>query len=137
MSKPFGFVLVVFAALAVAAGALAAAPTITIDLKGGFGNRIYKACGITHHYILFHPGPVIAIKGLVTPVPSRFRVKLKVKQCVHGTFKSVWVGSAHERRDGSYIGAYVPRHRGWFYARAYVHVGTDTGKSNKRYFQVR
>jgi hypothetical protein len=136
MSKRSAFVVVALA-LVVASSALAAALTVTINLKGGLGNRTYKACGLIHHYTLFHPGRAIAIEGAVRPVPASFRVKLKVKQCLHGSFKTIWIGAAHERPDGSYRGAYVTHRRGSFFARAYVHVGTSTVKSDKRYFQVR
>jgi hypothetical protein len=137
VSKRSAFVVGALVALAVAAGALAAAFTVTINLKGGLGNRTYKACGLTHHYTLFHPGRAIAIEGAVRPAPASFRVKLKVKQCLHGSFKTIWVGPAHERPDGSYRGAYVPHRRGSFFARAYVHAGSNTIESDKRYFQVR
>jgi hypothetical protein len=130
--------LCTIAALVFATGAVAAAlsVTVTLDLKGGVGSRTHKACGLTHHYTLFHPGRAIALAGVVKPVPPRFRVKLKVKQCVHGTFQTIWVGSAHERADGSYRGAYLPHRRGLFFVRAYVHIGTRTTKSDKRYFQL-
>ena len=137
MSERFTFPLIAFAALAVATGALAATSTVTINLKGGLGNRTYRACGLTHHYTLFHPGRAIAIEGTVTPAPTHFRVKLKVKQCLHGRFTTIWVGSAHERPDGSYRGMFVPHHRGPFFARAYARIGTQTVKSDKRYFQVK
>lgn len=125
-------------ALAFATVAIAAplATTVTLDLKGGVGSRTHKACGVTHHYTLFHPGYSIALAGVVRPAPSHFRVKLKVKQCVHGTFQTIWIGSAHERADGSYRGAYLPHRRGLFFIRAYVHIGTRTIKSDKRYLQI-
>ena len=137
MSKRSTLALVTFLALAFATSAVAAyTTTATLDLKGGFASRTHKACGVTHHYTLFHPGRSIALAGIVRPAPSSFRVKLKVKQCVRGTFRTTWVGSAHERTDGSYRGSYLPRARGLFFVRAYVHIGTRTVKSDKRYFQI-
>ena len=138
MSKRYTLALVALVALAVATGALAATPTLTINLKGGLvGNKAYKACGLTHHYRLFHRGRAIAIEGVLTPALTGFRVKLKVKQCLHGRFTTIWVGSAHERRDGSYRGAFVPHHNGPFFVRAYAHIGARTIKSDKRYFQIK
>lgn len=126
------------AALTLAAAAVAAplATTVTLDVKGGFGSRTHRACGVTHHYTVFHPGRSIALAGVVKPAPTHFRVKLKVKQCVHGTFQTVWVGSAHERVDGSFRGSYLPHRRGLFFVRAYAHIGTRTIKSDKRYIQI-
>ncbi len=63
-------------------------------------------------------------------------MKLKVKQCVNGSFRAVWVGSAHERRDGSFRGSFLPRRPGLFFARAYSHIGRQTLKSDKQYFRV-
>ena len=125
-------------ALALATAAIAAplATTVSLDLKGGNGSRTHKACGVVHHYTLFHPGHAIALAGVVKPAPAHFRIKLKVKQCVRGTFQTIWVGSAHERADGSYRGSYVPRRRGLFFVRAYAHIGTRTIRSDKRYFQI-
>lgn len=138
MPRYSAVILCTIAALALVAAAVAAplATTITLDLKGGFGNRTHNACGATHHYTLFHPGRSIAVAGVVRPAPARFRVKLKVKQCVRGTFQTVWVGSAHERTDGSYRGSYLPRRRGLFFLRAYAHIGTRTIKSDKHYLQI-
>jgi hypothetical protein len=126
------------AALAFAAAAVAAplATTVSLDLKGGVGSRTHKACGVTHHYTLFHPGHSIALAGVVKPAPASFRVKLKVKQCVHGTFQTIWAGSAHESTDGSYRGTYLPHRRGLFFVRAYAHIGARTIKSDKRYLQI-
>lgn len=137
MSKRASFALAAFAALAVATGALAATLTLTINLKGGHGNRTYKACGTTHHYTLYQRGHAIAIEGAARPAPASFRIKLKVKQCLHGSFTTIWIGHPRERPDGSYQGAYVPHRRGSFFARAYLHTGTRTIKSDKAYFQVR
>lgn len=137
MSKRSTIFFVAFCALTFATGAVAAyATTATLDLKGGFASRTHKACGATHHYTLFHPGHPIALAGTVKPAPPSFRVKLKVKQCVRGTFRTTWVGSAHERTDGSFRGSYLPHARGLFFVRAYVHIGTRTVKSDKRYIQI-
>ena len=130
--------LCTIAALVLAAAAIAAplATTVTLDLKGGAGSRTHKACGLTHHYTLFHPGHSIALAGVVRPAPASFRVKLKVKQCIRGSFQTIWVGSAHERADGSYRSAYIPHRRGLFFVRDYAHIGTQTIKSDKHYFQI-
>lgn len=138
MPRYSAVILVSTAALALAATAIATplTTTVALDLKGGFGNRTHNACGATHHYTLFHRGHSIALAGAVKPAPTSFRVKLKVKQCVHGTFQTIWVGSAHERADGTFRGSYLPRRRGLFFVRAYAHIGARTVKSDKRHFQI-
>ncbi len=54
-------------AIVTAGGAVAAAPAVTLNLKGGFGNHTLKACGLTHHYTFFHRGRAIAIEGESDP----------------------------------------------------------------------
>jgi hypothetical protein len=117
----------------VAAGAATIA--VSLNLQGGYANRTLKACALTHHYTLFHRGQAIRVSGAVSPVPSgAFRLKLKVKQCVRGRFRTVWVGSAQMRPDGTFRGTLPPRRAGYFFARAYYE-GTTTVKSDKQYFK--
>jgi hypothetical protein len=139
MRKHRAVIAAVFTALVVAAAAVAAsaASTITINLQGGAGSRTFKACGALHHYTVYRVGTRIQIDGVVSPRPASFRVKLKVKQCVRGTFRTVWSAGAHERSDGTYTGVFVARRRGAFFARAYLHIGARTVRSDKTHFQVR
>lgn len=137
MTTHRALIVATFAALVVAAGAAAAGLTVTLNLKGGVGSRTFKACGAPHHYTLYRHGSRIKIDGKATPAPAGFRVKLKVKQCVRGTFRTIWTAGAHERPDGTFTGFFPARRRGAFFARAYVHVGTHTVKSAKQHFQVR
>ena len=129
--------LVVAAVASVAAvSAVAAATSVTLDLEGGYGNRTLKACGITHHYTLYHGERAIGVRGAVVPAPAAaFRVKLKVKQCVRGSFRTVWVGNAQVSSDGTFDGAIPPRRRAFFFARAYYERATPI-KSDKQYFRV-
>jgi hypothetical protein len=128
-------VLVAALALAAAATAGAAAITVSLNLQGGFANRTLRACALTHHYTFFHRGRAIGVNGAVSPTPNgTFRLKLKVKQCVHGRFRTVWVGSAHARSDGTFRATLPPRRAGYFFARAYYE-GATTVKSDKQYFK--
>lgn len=138
MTKHRAVIVAAVTALVAAAGVAAAmtASAITINLQGGTGSRTLKACGATHHYTVYRAGTRIQIKGAVSPTPTTFRVKLKVKQCVRGAFRTIWSAGAHERSDGTYTGVFVARHRGAFFARAYLHIGTHTVKSEKKHFQV-
>lgn len=124
-------------ALVVAAGATAASLSVTVNLKGGTGSRTLRACGALHHYTLYRSGSPIEIDGAARPAPAAFRAKLKVKQCIRGTFRTIWTTGVHERPDGTFSGVFVARSRGAFFARAYVHVGARTFKSAEEHFQVR
>ena len=76
------------------------------------------------------------MNGAVSPAPSgAFRVKLKVKQCIRGRFRAVWVGSAQVKPDGTFQGTVPPRRAGYFFARAYYYAGTTAFKSDKQYFK--
>ena len=130
-------ILVLAAAIALAAAMTAGAASITVslNLQGGYANRTLKACALTHHYTLFHRGRAISVNGAVSPAPSgTFRLKLKIKQCLRGRFRTVWVGSAHVRSDGTFRGTLPPRRVGYFFARAYYE-GATTVKSDKQYFK--
>ena len=128
--------LVTACALAAAVTAGAAAITVNLNLQGGYANRTLRACALTHHYTLFHHGRTISVNGAVSPAPTgAFRVKLKVKQCVRGRFRAVWVGTAQVRPDGTFQGTVPPRRVGYFFARAYYYVGATTVKSDKQYFK--
>lgn len=121
--------------LAAAVTAGAAAITVSLNLQGGYANRTLKACALTHHYTFFHHGRAIGVNGAISPAPSvTFRLKLKVKQCIRGRFRTVWVGSAKVRSDGTFQGTLPPRRTGYFFARAY-YKGATTVKSDKQYFK--
>ncbi len=129
--------LVLAATIALAAAITAGAATITVNLnlQGGYANRTLKACALNHHYTLFHHGRAISVNGAVSPTPSgAFRLKLKIKQCLRGRFRTVWIGSAHVKPDGTFRGTLPPRRIGYFFARAYYE-GTTTVKSDKQYFK--
>lgn len=137
MTTRRALIVAALAALLVVTGAAAASITVTINLQGGAGSRTLKACGALHHYTLYRAGTRIKIDGKAIPAPTTFRVKLKVKQCLRGTFRTIWTGGAHERTDGTFTGFYLARRRGTFFARAYLHTGTHTYKSDKQHFEIR
>src|SRR6266568_7881417 len=71
--------------------ASAAAPRVTLNLKGGHANRELVACGIRHHYTFFRVAKPLSMDGSVQPVPrGTWRVKVKVKKCIRGRFRIVW-----------------------------------------------
>ncbi len=124
------------------AGALAAAAattsSVTLNLQGGYANRQLTACSLKHHYTFFHAGNAITMKGSVAPTPaSGWRVKVKVKQCLRGSFRAVWAGYASGHADGSFKTTYRASRRGFLFARAYYYGATPTVRSDKQYFRVR
>ena len=137
MTRHRALIVAALAALVVAAGAAAGSVAVTLNLQGGIGSRTLKACGALHHYTVYRRGSRIEMDGKVAPAPAAFRVKLKVKQCVRGTFRTIWSGGAHERADGTFSGVFLARRRGVFFARAYVHVGSHTFRGDKQHFDVR
>jgi len=132
--------LVVCAAVAVVAvaAALAASTVVLLNLQGGYANRTLRACAILHHYTFFHRGQSIAMNGSVSPTPSAgtWRVKVKVKRCLTGRFRTIWIGHAAGRSDGTFLIAFRPRSPGFFFVRAYYDGVRPTATSDKQYFRV-
>jgi hypothetical protein len=128
--------IVAITVLSAAAVAGAAQVTVTLDLQGGYANRTLRACALTHHYTLYRRGQAITVKGLVTPAPTgTVRLKLKIKQCLNGRFRTVWIGSGRMHSNGAYVGTLPPRRRGFYFVRAYDEKPT-TVKSDKQYFRT-
>jgi hypothetical protein len=126
--------LAALAALLLAAAPAQAGGGVTLNLKGGTGNRTLRACGIRHHYTLFRPGARIEVDGTVPGGAAAFTAKVKVKKCVRGHF----VTGLQQRVSGSagrYRGAFAPGARGYYFARTYYRSGTVM-KSDKQYFKV-
>jgi len=125
--------------LALLAGAAAAASfSLQLKLVGGYANRELTACSLRHHYTFFHPRAPIAIRGSVTPTPrGTWQVKVKVKQCLRGRFRTVWFRHAPGHADGTFKTSYPAPRRGYFFARAYYYGVTPAATSDKQYFRVR
>lgn len=127
--------------LALLAGAAVAATTalsLQLNLAGGYANRELTACSLRHHFVFFHQRAAIAIKGSVTPAPSgTWEVKVKVKQCLRGRFRTVWFRHAPGHVDGTFKTSYPAPRRGDFFARAYYYGVTPAATTDKQYFRVR
>jgi hypothetical protein len=119
--------------------AAGAASTVLLNLQGGYTNQTLVACGIKHHYTFFHVGSPLRTNGSVQPVPRAtvWTIKVKVKKCVAGRFRTVWSGHARGKADGSFAITYTPHRRGSFFARAYYYGVRPAARSDKQYFRVR
>ena len=134
-------ILASFAAIAafafLALPASAAAPVVTLNLKGGYANQTRTACGIQHHYTAFHVLHAVTVAGTVRPAPSgSWEVKVKVKKCISGRFRTVWTAHTPGHPDGGFKTSYKPRRRGYFFARAYYYKVTPAAHSDKQYFHA-
>jgi hypothetical protein len=109
-----------------------------LDLEAGYANRALRACAIVHHYTFFKRARVIRMNGMVSPAPTGtgWRVKVKVKRCTAGRFRTVWAGHAVGDKAGRYDIAYRSRRSGSYFARAYYYGVKPTAKSDKEYFRV-
>jgi hypothetical protein len=108
----------------------AAQTAVTLNLKGGTGNRVQRACRIRHHYTLYHRGTAVAFSGTVPGASGTFTVKVKVKQCSGGRFVTRYAMKV-TGRNGAFRGTLRPVGRGAFFARAYF----GAVKSDKQYFR--
>jgi hypothetical protein len=108
---------------------------VTLNLKGGVGNRTLRACGIRHHYTLYRRGPRIAYDGTVAGAAGAFTVKVKVKKCIRGQFVTRFEQHI-AGRAGRYRGSFRSGTRGFYFARTYYRAGSVI-KSDKQYFRVR
>jgi len=151
---------VVLATASTAAVALAAAPGtpvvaapfastaatgLSLNLQGGYKNATVTACRIQHHYTYYHHGRRVPFNGILSPPPGKhFLIKIKVKKCVNGRFRTITRLTTHvdgTPTTGHYDGAVRAPSRGFFFARAYyygVPAGTSAvARSDKQYFRVR
>jgi len=121
-----------------AAAAAAAGPSVLLNLKGGYADRELVACNIRHHYTFFHVARTLRMDGSVRPVPGPgWTVKVKVKRCAGGSFRTIWAGHAQGKSDGTFAIAYTPRRAGALFARAYYYGVQPAVRSDKQYLRVR
>lgn len=133
----------VVGALALAATVFAATSySVSLNLQRGYRNRQLVACGITHHYTFYHHAQHVPFDGYVRPAPGHsFRVKVKVKKCRSGAFKTVFAihvrGSAS---TGHFDGRLPLLRRGYYFARVYFYgvppQTTAVARSAKQFFRI-
>lgn len=124
--------------LALAATAVAATFSISLNLQGGYANRMQSACGSSNHYVFYRPRRRITFKGTVSPVPSGTRaVKVKLKKCVRGRFVRLKEFHVRVNGRGVYQGSFSVRARGYYFARAYFYGSRPASKSPKEHFRAK
>lgn len=147
LRRPLAVFLVGGAVLLLAATAIAAGQSITLNLKGGYRNQQRTACGALHHYTLYHHGGRLRMDGYVSPAPTQpdgaWRVKVKIKQCKSGHFATIWQQHARGNAvtlNGVKVGhfriSYKLRRKGYFFARAYYYGYQPRLKSDDQHFRV-
>jgi hypothetical protein len=111
---------------------------VGLNLKGGFANHQRVACGDLHHYTYYHKRHRIKFDGRVRPAPSgKWDVKLKLKKCEHGKFKTVYQKHFPGRHRGRFDGSFHRRHTGFYFARIYYYGVTPAAESDKQHFRIK
>lgn len=137
MSKrTFHFIAPLAASLVLAATALAAGASVSLNLQGGYANQNRAACGSTNHYVYFHPRQRINFKGQVSPATGS-QVKVKLKKCTRGRFVTVKQLHVRVNSRGTYQGSFRIRARGYYFARTYLYGTQPVSKSTKEHFRIR
>ena len=135
------------ALLLLAATAIAAGKSITLNLKGGYQNQTRVACAQRNHYSVYHRGGTLRMDGYVSPAPAlpdgAWRVKIKVKRCKAGRFVEIWHGYARGNgvtlngvKVGHFRRTYRMRSTGYFFARAYYYGTHPRIRSRAEHFHV-
>lgn len=112
---------------------------LSLELKDGIGNSALAACGTTHHYTDYRSGDRIAFDGTVANPPnSRWKVKVKLKSCIGGSFESAGEVRTHRRRGGRYKGQFKAPVPGTYFARAQLNSRKRRlARSEKQFFRIR
>jgi hypothetical protein len=135
------------AVLLLAATAIAAGKSITLNLKGGYKNQTRVACTQRNHYTVYHRGGTLKMDGYISPAPAlpdgAWRVKIKVKRCKGGRFVEIWHGYARGNdvtlngvKVGHFRKTYRMRSTGYFFARAYYYRTHPRIRSRDEHFRV-
>lgn len=128
--------------------AVGATPTsITLTLQAGV-DQTKTPCHQSNHYQAYKLGTRIYMDGYVTPAPDfpdgGWKVKIKVKKCVLGVFKTVKqvhvLGNGvtvNGVKEGHYKWSWKPAYTGFYFARAYYYTSTTTSiQSTDEHFHV-
>ena len=127
-----------FASSGIPAAGAAGGVSATLNLKGGYRNHQEVACGDLHHYTYFHKGGRVKLDGRVTPAPAgKWRVKLKLKRCSHGAFRTVYQHHFKGRSGGRFDGSFRRTQSGHYFARIYYYGVTPTVESDKQQFRIK
>ena len=117
-------------------GSTSGAPRITLALSGAAAHR-YTACGSDKPFFTTSGTPPLAASGTLSPVPSSSaRVKLKVKQCIAGTWQTVVETHIAFDSAGHYRAPVPLPGPGAFTVRAYYYAGQARYRSAKGYVKV-
>ena len=111
-------------------------PRVTLALSGADAHR-YTACGSDKPFLTTTGTPPVSASGTLSPIPSSSsRVKLKVKQCVSGTWQTVVETHVAFDTTGRYKATVPLPGPGAFTVRAYYYAGQAPYRSAKGYVRV-
>ncbi len=77
--------------MGIAASALAAGSTLSLEVKGQYAKQHHKACHKNKpNWRAFHRASTIEYRGFLLPPPaSHYTVRIKIEKCVSGRWKEV------------------------------------------------
>ncbi|MHB8659771.1 MAG: hypothetical protein ACYC91_17850 [Solirubrobacteraceae bacterium] len=114
-------------------------PVVQVSLRmvGGERGPALLACGVTHHYTIYRAGTTLRFHGTIS-YSGRWTLKLKLKACTAGAFRSAGDATAKVHADASYKGSLPAPIAGQYFARAELRLsGALIARSDKHYFEVR
>ena len=109
---------------------------VTLSVSGAKGNLNATACGKQEAFYDYGAPAQVSYSGTVSPAPSgRWKVKIKLKRCVGGSFTDADSQKIVGQNDGHFSGVFPVPAKGSYSLRARLE-GHGKPESEKVYVQV-
>jgi hypothetical protein len=109
---------------------------VTLTVSGASGNLNATACGKQEAFYDYAAPAQVSYSGTVSPAPSgRWKVKVKLKRCVGGSFTDADSQKIVGQNDGHFSGVFPVPAKGSYSLRARLE-GHGQPESEKVYLQV-
>ncbi len=109
---------------------------MTLSISGAKGNLNATACGKQEAFFDYGAPAQVSYSGTVSPAPSgRWKIKVKLKRCVSGTFEDADSQKIVGQNDGHFSGIFPVPGKGAYSLRARLE-GHGQPESPKVYLQV-
>jgi hypothetical protein len=109
---------------------------VTLTVSGASGNLNATACGKQEAFYDYAAPAQVSYSGTVSPAPSgRWKVKVKLKRCVGGSFTDADSQKIVGQNDGHFSGVFPVPAKGSYSLRARLE-GHGQPQSEKVYLQV-